>query len=99
MTAIPAWCSRSRRKRKDIKSIKDLAGKAVGVSAPGSSTDFFLKYLLAKNGMDPASASVVGIGLAATAVAAMEHGKVQRRRHARSGRDADAEQVQGASGS
>ncbi len=62
---------------KDIKSIKDLAGKAVGVSAPGSSTDFFLKYLLAKNGLDPASASVVGIGLAATAVAAMEHGKVQ----------------------
>jgi NitT/TauT family transport system substrate-binding protein len=62
---------------KDIKSIKDLAGKAVGVSAPGSSTDFFLKYLLAKHGMDPASASVVGVGLAATAVAAMEHGKVQ----------------------
>ena len=62
---------------KDIKSVKDLAGKAVGVSAPGSSTDFFLKYLLAKNGLDPASASVVGIGLAATAVAAMEHGKVQ----------------------
>ena len=61
---------------KDIKSIKDLAGKAVGVSAPGSSTDFFLKYLLAKNGMDPTSTSVVGIGLAATAVAAMEHGKV-----------------------
>ena len=56
---------------KDIKSIKDLAGKAVGVSAPGSSTDFFLKYLLAKNGMDPTSASVVGIGLDATAVAAM----------------------------
>lgn len=61
---------------KDIKSVKDLAGKAVGVSAPGSSTDFFLKYLLAKNGMDPNSVSVVGIGLAATAVAAMEHGKV-----------------------
>ena len=37
---------------KDIKSIKDLAGKSVGVSAPGSSTDFFLKYLLAKNGVD-----------------------------------------------
>jgi NitT/TauT family transport system substrate-binding protein len=61
---------------KDIKSIKDLKGKTVGVSAPGSSTDFFLKYLLAKNGLDPASASTVGIGLDATAVAAMEHGKV-----------------------
>src|SRR5215212_9165833 len=62
---------------KDIKSVKDLAGKAVGVSAPGSSTDFFLKYLLAKNSMDPTGTSVVGIGLAPTAVAAMEHGKVQ----------------------
>src|SRR4051812_45021434 len=29
-----------------INSVKDLAGKPVGVSAPGSSTDFFLKYLL-----------------------------------------------------
>ena len=62
---------------KGITSIKDLAGKAVGVSAPGSSTDFFLKYLLSKNGLDPTSASVVGIGLDATAVAAMEHGTVQ----------------------
>ena len=41
----------------EIKSIKDLAGKKVGVSAPGSSTDFFLKYLLKKNGLDPTSAS------------------------------------------
>src|SRR5882757_7951833 len=60
----------------EIKSIKDLAGKKVGVSAPGSSTDFFLKYLLAKNGVDPNSVGVVGIGLAATAVAAIEQGSV-----------------------
>ena len=60
----------------DIKSIKDLAGKKVGVSAPGSSTDFFLKYLLKKNGIDPASASVIGVGLGATAVAAMQQGQI-----------------------
>jgi sulfonate transport system substrate-binding protein len=60
-----------------IKSIKDLAGKKVGVSAPGSSTDFFLKYMLAKNGVDPNSVAVVGIGLDATAVAAMERGLVE----------------------
>jgi NitT/TauT family transport system substrate-binding protein len=60
-----------------IKSIKDLAGKKVGVSAPGSSTDFFLKYMLAKNGVDPNSVAVVGIGLEATAVAAMERGLVE----------------------
>lgn len=60
----------------EIKTIKDLAGKKVGVSAPGSSTDFFLKYLLKKNGLDPASASVIGVGLGATAVAAMEQGQI-----------------------
>jgi len=60
----------------EIKSIKDLAGKKVGVSAPGSSTDFFLKYLLKKNGLDPTSAAVIGVGLGATAVAAMEQGQI-----------------------
>jgi NitT/TauT family transport system substrate-binding protein len=59
-----------------INGIKDLAGKRVGVSAPGSSTDFFLKYMLAKNGVDPNSIGVIGIGLEATAIAAMEQGTV-----------------------
>jgi NitT/TauT family transport system substrate-binding protein len=60
----------------EIKSIKDLAGKKVGVSAPGSSTDFFLKFLLKKNGLDPTTAAVIGVGLGATAVAAMEQGQI-----------------------
>jgi NitT/TauT family transport system substrate-binding protein len=60
----------------EIKSIKDLAGKKVGVSAPGSSTDFFLKYLLKKNGVDPNNVSVIGVGLGATAVAAMQQGQI-----------------------
>jgi NitT/TauT family transport system substrate-binding protein len=61
----------------EIKSIKDLAGKKVGVSAPGSSTDFFLKYLLKKNGVDPAGVAVIGVGLGATSVAAMEQGQIE----------------------
>ena len=60
----------------EIKSVKDIANKKVGVSAPGSSTDFFLKYLLARNGVDPNSVGVVGVGLGATAVAAMEQGQI-----------------------
>jgi NitT/TauT family transport system substrate-binding protein len=60
----------------EIKSVKDLKDKKVGVSAPGSSTDFFLKYLLSKNGVDPNSVGVIGVGLGATAVAAMEQGQV-----------------------
>lgn len=60
----------------NIKTIADLAGKTVGVSAPGSATDFFLKYLLGKAGQAPDSASVVGVGLGATAVAAIEQGQI-----------------------
>jgi sulfonate transport system substrate-binding protein len=59
-----------------INSIKDLANKKIGVSAPGSSTDFFLKYMLSKNGVDPNSVGVIGVGLGATAVAAMEQGTI-----------------------
>jgi NitT/TauT family transport system substrate-binding protein len=59
-----------------IGSIKDLAGKKVGVSAPGSSSDFMLKYILARNSVDPDSVAAIGIGLEATAVAAMEQGLV-----------------------
>lgn len=66
----------SPKRTNDIKSVKDLAGKKVGVSAPGSSTDFFLKYVLRKNGIDPNGVPVIGIGLDATAVAAMDQGQV-----------------------
>jgi NitT/TauT family transport system substrate-binding protein len=61
----------------DIKSVADLAGRNVGVSAPGSSTDFFLKYLLRKNKLDPLKTAVVGVGLGASAIAAMEKGEIQ----------------------
>jgi NitT/TauT family transport system substrate-binding protein len=60
-----------------INSVKDLAGKKVGVSAPGSSTHYFLNYLLKKNGVDAGSVGVIGVGLGATAVAAMEQGSVE----------------------
>ncbi|MGN6571945.1 MAG: ABC transporter substrate-binding protein, partial [Pseudolabrys sp.] len=60
----------------EIKSVKDLANKKVGVSAPGSSTDFFLKFLLKKDGVDTNSVGVIGVGLGATAVAALEQGQI-----------------------
>lgn len=60
----------------EVKSVTDLVGKTVGVSAPGSATDYFLKYSLFKAGKDPKSASVLGVGLGAAAVAAMEKGSV-----------------------
>ncbi len=59
-----------------LASIQDLRGAVVGVSAPGSSTHMLLKYLLAKHGLPTDAASIVGIGMSAGAVAAMERGKV-----------------------
>ena len=77
MTAIPGFALVvSPKHTGEINSVKDLANKKIGVSAPGSSTDFFLKYMLNKNGVDPNSVGVIGVGLGATAVAAMEQGTV-----------------------
>jgi NitT/TauT family transport system substrate-binding protein len=63
-------------KHPEVKAVTDLVGKTVGVSAPGSATDYFLKYSLFKAGKDPKSASTIGVGLGAAAVAAMEQGSV-----------------------
>ena len=60
----------------DISSVADLKGKTVGITAPGSSTQFFTQYLLAKNGMSQDAVSFKGMGAASTAVAAMEKGQV-----------------------
>ena len=63
-------------KEDQVNSVKDLEGQTVGVSAPGSSTDFFLKYMLSREGLDPNSASVVGVGVGATSVVALEQGRI-----------------------
>lgn len=59
-----------------IARIADLKGKIVGVSAAGSSTQMFLNYLLAAHGMKTDDVSVASIGMTATAVGAISHGKV-----------------------
>lgn len=37
----------------EIKTIEDLRGKSVGVTRFGSSTDFTMRYILRKNGLEP----------------------------------------------
>ncbi len=61
---------------KGIKSAADLRGAKIGVTAPGSSTNFFAQYMLAKSGISADDASYIGIGTAATAVAAARRGVV-----------------------
>src|SRR5215471_2004332 len=53
----------SNRHLDAVKTIQDLVGKPVGVTAVGSSTDQLLKYLLRKNGLDPQAIPVVTAGV------------------------------------
>jgi NitT/TauT family transport system substrate-binding protein len=58
------------------KSPKDLKGLKVGVSAPGSSTNMVVNYLLAQGGLKPTDVAIIGIGAGAGVIAAMEQGRV-----------------------
>src|SRR6266478_2771940 len=58
------------------KSPKDLKGLKIGVSAPGSSTNMVINYLLAQGGLKPTDVAVIGIGAGATVVAAVDQGRV-----------------------
>jgi sulfonate transport system substrate-binding protein len=58
------------------KSAADLKGTKIGVTAPGSSTHFFVMYLMSKAGLAPTDASYIGVGAAASAVAAMKKGEI-----------------------
>ena len=53
--------------RKDINSIKDLKGKAIGVDAPGTSPFFVLAYMLKKNGMTMKDVKLVSLSPQAAA--------------------------------
>jgi len=59
-----------------VASIRDLKGHTVGVSAPGSASHQFLNQLLAKEGFSPDDVNIVPVGMSASSVAALEHGKV-----------------------
>src|ERR1700716_3375744 len=60
---------------KDYKSPKDLKGLKVGVSAPGSSTHMILNHFISTGGLKPSDISVIGAGLAATAITALKSGQ------------------------
>ena len=55
-----------------IKGAKDLKGAKIGITSPGSSTDFLLRYLLIRAGVKPDDVSIIGVGSGASVVAAME---------------------------
>ena len=69
-------------KKLNYRSPKDLKGLKIGVTAPGSQTNFMVNYILAKNGMKPDDVSFIGIGGPTTAVAAVKKGEIDALSHA-----------------
>ena len=60
----------------NFKTVADLKGKKIGVSAPGSSTNVLVNFVLAKAGLKPSDVSIVGVGASNGAVAAMRSGQI-----------------------
>ncbi len=60
----------------NFKTVADLKGKKVGVTAPGSSTNVMVNFALAKVGLKPADVSIIGVGAGNGAVAAMRSGQI-----------------------
>jgi NitT/TauT family transport system substrate-binding protein len=60
----------------NFKSVADLKGKKIGVTAPGSSTNILCNFVLAKAGLRPSDVSYVGVGASQGAVAALRAGQI-----------------------
>ena len=58
-------------KNRPFKSYADLKGLKIGVTAPNSSSHFFVLYLMARAGLAPTDVSFVGVGGGERAVNAM----------------------------
>jgi NitT/TauT family transport system substrate-binding protein len=56
-----------------VKTAADLKGMKIGVTAPGSSTNFFVNYLIAKAGGNYKDSAFIGVGAGA---AAMQKGEI-----------------------
>jgi NitT/TauT family transport system substrate-binding protein len=58
------------------KTLADLKGKKIGVSAPGSSTNMIANLVLARAGLKPSDVSFVGVGTSSGALAALRSGQI-----------------------
>lgn len=65
-----------KEKAAQVKSFKDLKGMKIGVTAPGSSTNFFVNALIAREGLKPEDVSIIGVGTGMSAVAGIKKGDI-----------------------
>lgn len=66
----------SNKTMPNYKSVADLKGKKIGVTAPGSSTSIMASFVLAKAGLKPTDVSFIGVGAASGALSALRSGQI-----------------------
>ncbi len=66
----------STRTMAGYRSLADLKGKRIGVSAPGSSTSMVASLVLSRAGIKPEAVTFVGVGSTAGALLAMRTGQI-----------------------
>ncbi len=71
----------SKAKAATYKGPADLKGMKIGVTAPGSSTNMMANFVLAQAGLTPQDASFIGVGSAASALAAIRNGQIDAISH------------------
>lgn len=60
----------------DYKSVADLRGRRIGVTATGSSTNMMANLVLSRAGLRAGDVSFIGVGTSAGALAAMRSGQI-----------------------
>ncbi|MBC7437376.1 MAG: ABC transporter substrate-binding protein [Bdellovibrionales bacterium] len=66
----------STKSMANYKTLADLKGKKIGVSAPGSSTNMVANLILSRAGLKPTDVSFVGVGTSSGALAALRSGQI-----------------------
>jgi NitT/TauT family transport system substrate-binding protein len=64
-----------------FRTVADLKGRKIGVTAPGSSTNIMANFVLAKAGLKPSDVSFVGVGATSAAIAAIRQGQIDAISH------------------
>jgi NitT/TauT family transport system substrate-binding protein len=59
-----------------VTSAADFKGQKLGVTSPGSSTDYLTQYLAKKNGIDSSGYTTVQAGAGSTFIAALQNGGI-----------------------
>ena len=76
LAKVPGEAEIVATKASGVSSAADFSGKKLGVTSPGSSTDYLTQYLATKNGVDTSKYSTVTAGAGSTFIAALQNGGI-----------------------